>query len=188
MSRVGAKPIPIPPGVRVAVADGNEITVAGPGGQVQLAQRIHPAIQVDLDASEVRVRRPSDSRQHRALHGLSRALIANMVQGVTQGFEKRLEVNGLGYRATMQGKTLELQLGFSHPCRFEPPQGVTVEVQGNQIAVRGPDKQVVGQAAADIRKLRPVSVYRSKGTDVRGIRYVGEYVRFKAGKAGKVGA
>jgi len=188
MSRVGAKPIPIPPGVKVALGEGNEVTVQGPGGKVQLAQRIHPAIRVELDAAEVRVQRPSDSRQHRALHGLSRALIANMVLGVTQGFEKRLEVNGLGYRAALQGKTLELQLGFSHPCRFEPPAGISIEVQGSQIAVRGPDKQVVGQVAADIRRLRPVSVYRSKGTDVRGIRYVGEYVRFKAGKAGKVGA
>jgi large subunit ribosomal protein L6 len=178
MSRIGKQPVPIPDGVTVEVSDAL-VSVKGPGGE--LSQRVDPHMLVTVEGGEVRVERPSDEREHRALHGLTRSLIANMVEGVTKGFEKRLEIQGVGYRAALNGRDLELQVGFSHSVTVGPPAGIEFEVPApNRIVVRGIDKQLVGETAATIRKVRKPEPYKGKG-----IRYEGEYVRKKAGKAAK---
>jgi len=181
MSRIGKQPVTLPDGVQVDI-DGSQITVKGPKGE--LAWRYNPELNVALDDGQVVVTRPTDQRHHRALHGLTRALINNMVVGVSEGYQKVLDIIGTGYRAEMQGKNLKLELGFSHPVEVVPPDGISfqVEERGKQIIVSGIDKQQVGQITADIRKLRPPEPYKGKG-----VRYQGEYVRQKAGKAGKVG-
>ncbi|RKD25425.1 LSU ribosomal protein L6P [Caminicella sporogenes DSM 14501] len=179
MSRVGRKPITIPEGVQVTVDEKNVVTVKGPKGE--LKQDINPDITVNINDNVITVERPSDNKMHRALHGLSRALIANMVEGVTKGFEKKLEIVGVGYRASKQGKKLNLTLGFSHPVEMEDPEGITTEVPSQtEIIVKGIDKQLVGNYAAKIRDLRPPEPYKGKG-----IRYAGEHIRRKEGKAGK---
>ncbi len=175
-------PIPVPNGVSVSI-QGNEVTVSGPKGR--LTQRFHPDMRVELEDGHLRVSRPTDARHHRALHGLTRALLNNMVTGVTQGFEKKLEVQGVGYRVELQGDgRLLLGLGFSHPVNITPPPGITfgVDARTKVITVSGIDKEQVGRVAAEIRAWRPPEPYLGKG-----IRYVGERVRRKAGKAGKVG-
>jgi large subunit ribosomal protein L6 len=178
LSRIGREPIAIPDGVSVDVADGM-VTVKGPGGE--LTQRVNRDMSVTVDGGEIRVERPSDEREHRALHGLTRSLIANMVEGVTKGYEKRLEIQGVGYRAALKGSDLELQVGFSHPVTMPAPQGIEFEVPApNRIVVKGIDKQLVGEIAANVRKVRKPEPYKGKG-----IRYEGEYVRKKAGKAAK---
>jgi large subunit ribosomal protein L6 len=178
LSRIGKQPIAIPDGVTVEVDDGL-VTVRGPGGE--LSQRVVRDLRVIVDGGEVRVERPSDERDHRALHGLTRSLIANMVEGVTKGYEKRLEIQGVGYRAALKGSELELQVGFSHPVTMSPPAGIEFEVPApNRIVVKGIDKQLVGEIAANVRKIRKPEPYKGKG-----IRYEGEYVRKKAGKAAK---
>ena len=175
MSRVGKLPIPVPSGTSVQ-ADGFEVRVKGPKGE--LVQRIHPDMSLRIDSDTITVERPSDGRLHRSLHGLTRQLVANMVEGVTRGFEKKLEIVGVGYRAEVAGKRLVLALGYSHPIVIVPPEGVTFGVEGNNtIKVLGIDKQRVGEVAARIRKLRKPEPYKGKG-----IRYAGEYVRHKAGK------
>ena len=181
MSRIGKKPIPIPDKVQVTI-DGSQVTVKGPKGELR---HTFPAeMVIKQEDGQIVVERPSDHRQHRAYHGLTRALIANMVTGVSDGFERVLIVEGVGYRAEMEGKTLVMHLGFSHPIPVEPPQHVAfaVEERGRIIRISGIDKQVVGQMAANIRGLRPPEPYMGKG-----VRYDGEYVRRKAGKAGKAG-
>jgi large subunit ribosomal protein L6 len=182
MSRVGRLPIPVPAGVDVRV-DAAAVSVAGPKGT--LGRTIHPDIRVALDGGRVVVSRLSDDRFHRALHGLTRALIANMIQGVTKGYQVNLEIQGVGYRAQKQGQRLTLQVGFSHPVEINPPPGVTLDAPApNRIIVGGIDKEAVGQMAATIRAIREPDPYKGKG-----IRYAGERVRRKAGKAGKaVGA
>jgi large subunit ribosomal protein L6 len=178
VSRIGKQPIDIPEGVQVSV-DGARVEVKGPRGS--LAQALHPDMLLVIEDGIVRVQRPSDERLHRSLHGLTRTLVANMVEGVTKGFEKRLEIIGVGYRATMKGNDLELALGFSHPVSVPAPQGIEFEVPApTRIVIRGSDKQQVGEIAAQIRKLRKPEPYKGKG-----IRYEGEYVRKKAGKAAK---
>jgi len=175
MSRIGKKPIAVPDGVEVQVGTG-QVTVKGPKGELE--QDISPEIAVEQEAGNVNVRRPTDRGEHRALHGLTRSLIANMVEGVTDGFEKRLEIQGVGYRAQLRGRALELALGFSHPVQVEAPEGIDFEVpQPTEIVIRGIDKQLVGQVAADIRKRRPPEPYKGKG-----IRYRGEHVARKVGK------
>ena len=181
MSRVGQQPIPIPSGVDVNVR-ASDVHVKGPKGELQL--EAEPSINVKVDNGSVLVERSTESREVRALHGLVRALIANMVQGVTQGYRKTLELHGTGYRAQLAGRKLVMQLGHSHPDEYSPPQGINLEVENPPtIHIEGIDKNLVGQVAANIRAARPVEVYLGKG-----IRYRGEYVRRKAGKAGKVGA
>jgi large subunit ribosomal protein L6 len=178
MSRIGKQPVPVPAGVTVEVRDGT-VSVTGPNGALE--QAVDRDIKVSVAEGEVRVERPSDQREHRALHGLYRSLIANMVEGVTKGFEKRLEIQGVGYRAALKGSGLEMQLGFSHPINFPAPEGITFEVPApNRITIRGIDKQLVGETAARIRRIRKPEPYKGKG-----IRYEGEYVRKKAGKAAK---
>jgi large subunit ribosomal protein L6 len=178
MSRIGRQPIEIPSGVQVAI-DGTRVSVTGPKGVLE--QSFRPEISIVQDDGVVRVERPSDDRLHRSLHGLTRTLVANMVEGVTKGFEKRLEIVGVGYRATMQGPDIELALGFSHPVRFPAPEGIEFEVPApNRITVRGIDKQLVGEVAAEIRRIRKPEPYKGKG-----VRYEGERVRKKAGKAAK---
>lgn len=180
MSRIGKAPITIPNGVQVEVKRGS-VNVKGPKGQ--LTQVIHPDMQVEQEDGVLSVKRPSDSRIHRSLHGLTRALVNNMVVGVSDGFSNALEIEGVGYRAEMDGQTLVLNVGYSHPVRFVPPQDIsfTVENRNKTIIVSGIDKQAVGEVAANIRKQRPPEPYKGKG-----IRYRGEYVRRKAGKTGKV--
>ncbi len=159
--------------------EGTRVSVRGPRGE--LTRQFPPQVEFQVEDGQLLVRRPSDSPCHRALHGLSRALLANMVTGVREGFVKTLELQGVGYRAAMQGNKLVLSLGFSHPVEVTPPAGVTFEVEGtSRIHVRGIDKEKVGQAAADLRSIRPPEPYKGKG-----IRYLGEKVRRKAGKAGK---
>ena len=177
MSRIGRKPVPIIEKTKVDVANGN-VTVTGPKGSLTLA--VHPDMKVAVDGDNLLVTRPSDLKKHRALHGLTRALIANMVQGVSTGFSRQLQIIGVGYRSELKGKTLILTLGFSHPIVFNPPQGVniTVEAKENRITIEGIDKALVGQVAAKIRSFRPPEPYKGKG-----IRYVGEHVQQKAGKA-----
>jgi large subunit ribosomal protein L6 len=178
MSRIGLQPIEIPEGVTVEVAN-SVVTVKGAGGE--LTQVVSPEMRVTVTDGEVRVERPSDEREHRALHGLTRSLIANMVEGVTKGYTKNLEIQGVGYRAALKGKDLELQVGFSHPVDFPAPDGIEFEVPApNRITVKGIDKQLVGETAARIRRVRKPEPYKGKG-----IRYEGEYVRKKAGKAAK---
>jgi len=177
MSRVGSTPITVPSGVEVTVTDG-VVEVTGPKGD--LSQTIDPRIMVSVDDGVVTLTRSDEERQSRALHGLSRALVNNMVIGVTEGYAKELQAVGVGYRAILRGSTLELQVGFSHPVTIEAPDGIEFEVpEPTRIFVRGIDKQLVGQVAADIRAVRPPEPYKGKG-----IRYVDEYVRRKAGKAG----
>jgi len=179
VSRIGKMPVEIPSGVEVKV-DGQTVTVRGPKGT--LTQEFHPDMIIALEGNTVVVRRPSDEKQHRALHGLTRALIANMIEGVTKGYQKDLEISGVGYRAALQGKKLVLTMGFSHPVEFEPEPGIEFEVPApTRITVRGIDKQLVGETAARIRAVRPPEPYLGKG-----IRYAGERIRRKAGKAGKV--
>jgi large subunit ribosomal protein L6 len=175
MSRIGKKPIEIPDGVDVQLAPGH-VTVKGPKGE--LDQDVSAVMKLELTDGTLTVERPTDRGEHRALHGLTRSLIANMVQGVTEGYEKRLEIQGVGYRAQLRGQALELSLGFSHPVSVEAPQGIEFEVpQPTEIVVRGIDKQQVGQIAADIRKRRPPEPYKGKG-----VRYSGEQVTRKVGK------
>jgi large subunit ribosomal protein L6 len=186
MSRIGKNPVPIPDGVEVMM-EGRTLRVRGPKGQLE--QVIHPDIIVTIDdgrssvsgevPSQIRVSRPDDEREHRALHGLFRSLIANMVTGVTEGYQRRLEIVGVGYRAAKQGNGLRLQLGYSHPIDVEAPEGITFEVPApTRIIVSGASKQQVGQVAADIRALRKPEPYKGKG-----VRYEGEQVRRKSGKA-----
>src|SRR5262249_29845398 len=179
MSRVGKQPIPIPTGVDVVI-EGARVKVKGPNGELE--HTAPPSIAVARDGDEIVVTRPDDERENRALHGLTRSLLANMVAGVSEGFSRELEIVGVGYRATAQGPTrIELQLGFSHPVRFEAPDGITFEVpQPTRITVRGCDKQLVGQVAANIRKIRKPEPYKGKG-----IRYADERVLRKAGKSAK---
>lgn len=175
MSRIGKAPIPIPAGVDVQV-DGNRVTVKGPKGE--LTQNVSPDMAIALQDGVLTVSRPSDANTHRALHGLTRTLLANMVTGVTSGFEKRLDIVGVGYRAALKGKDLEIQVGYSHPVVVTPPKDIEFEVPAaTQIVVRGISKQQVGQVAADIRAIRSPEPYKGKG-----IRYQGEVVRRKVGK------
>ena len=177
MSRIGRMPIPLPQEVTVEVQPGL-VRVKGPKGTLEVA--VDPEMKVVVEEGVVRVERPSDDRRHRALHGLTRTLIANAVTGVTEGYTKELEIKGIGYRAKMSGTKLELNVGFSHPVIFEPPEDVKIEVpEPTRIRVSGIDKQKVGQVAANIRAIRPPDAYKGKG-----IRYVGEVVRLKPGKAG----
>ena len=171
-------PVKVPSGVTVTVRD-RQVAVKGPKGELTL--RYAEPIRVSLDGAVVSVARPDEDKRSRQLHGLTRTLIANMVEGVTRGYSKQLEIQGVGYRAQMQGKKLGLQLGFSHPVVFDPPQGIEIKVEGqNKIQISGADKQQVGQTAAQIRSIRPPEPYKGKG-----IRYEGERVRRKLGKAGK---
>jgi large subunit ribosomal protein L6 len=175
MSRIGRKPIQIPEGVDVDVKPG-EVAVKGPKGE--LRQRLAREMKVSVDDGTLTVERPTNRGEHRALHGLTRSLIANMVEGVTEGYEKRLEIQGVGYRAQLKGRSLELALGYSHPVSIEAPEGIDFEVPSpTEIVVRGIDKQLVGQVAADIRKRRPPEPYKGKG-----IRYRDEQVLRKVGK------
>lgn len=177
MSRVGKQPIDIPPGVEVKLS-GHHIKVKGPKGELE--RDLHPEIKVTVGKEAITVERPSDLPSYRALHGTMRVLINNMVLGVTDGFMKELEIHGIGYRAEMQGNKLSMNLSMSHPVVYEPPKGITIEVPDpERIRVLGIDKEAVGQVAADIRAFDPPEPYKGKG-----IRYVGEYVKRKAGKAG----
>jgi large subunit ribosomal protein L6 len=179
MSRIGKKPIPIPKGVEVKIK-GNLITVKGPKGSLQ--RRLHRDMNLVLKEDELKVERPSDLKIHRSLHGTTRALIANMITGVTEGFSKELEIQGIGYKAQLQGDKLTLNVSLSHPVVYEVCEGITIEVPvPTKIKVSGMDKELVGQVAAEIRAVDPPEPYKGKG-----IRYVGEYVRRKAGKAGAV--
>jgi large subunit ribosomal protein L6 len=175
MSRIGRKPIPVPAGVSIAIDDGR-VTVNGPKGELQ--ERIPRDITVTHEGEELIVTRPTDRGEHRALHGLTRSLVANMVIGVTDGYEKVLEIQGVGYRAALKGRDLELALGYSHPVPIKAPDGIEFEVpQPTRVVVRGIDKQLVGEIAANIRKKRKPEPYKGKG-----IRYEGEYVARKVGK------
>ena len=177
MSRIGLKPIPVPAGVEVSI-DGHEVRVRGPKGQV--SNRIPSRIQATVEDGQVVVKRPTEQTRDKALHGLARTLVANMVQGVTEGFSRRLEIVGVGYRAEGSGRKLKLSLGFSHPVEYEAPEGIEITTpQPTVIVIQGPDKQVVGQVAAEVRAYRKAEPYKGKG-----IRYEGEQVRRKAGKTG----
>ncbi len=183
MSRIGRKPVPVPAGVKVNI-DGQTVQVKGPKGE--LSKTFHPDMAISIEADALHVVRPGDGRQHRALHGLTRALLANMVAGVTQGFRKTLVIEGVGYRADMVAgnKVLLLYLGYSHPIRIEPPAGIklSADPKARTITIEGADREQVGHITALIRKLRPPEPYKGKG-----IRYENEIIRRKAGKAGKVG-
>jgi len=175
VSRIGKRPIDVPAGVLVSI-DPGRVTVSGPKGE--LRQVVPQRISIEQGDGQIVVSRPTERGEDRALHGLTRTLVANMVEGVTNGFEKRLELQGVGYRAALAGANLELQVGYSHPVRIAPRQGIEFEVPTpTEIVVRGIDKQVVGQTAAEIRKVRPPEPYKGKG-----IRYQGEFVRRKVGK------
>jgi len=175
MSRIGKQPIELPSGVNVAISPGR-VQVNGPLGE--LSQNVPARMQIEQDDGTLVVRRPTERGDDRALHGLTRSLVANMVEGVTKGFEKRLELQGVGYRATLHGTDLELNVGFSHPVVIKPPQGIAFEVpDATSVLVKGIDKQQVGEIAAQVRKVRPPEPYKGKG-----IRYEGEYVRRKVGK------
>lgn len=180
MSRIGRKPITVPAGVDVTI-DGSAVTVKGPKGT--LSGTFNSNMSIELDAGVITVSRPNDEKENRALHGLTRTLISNMVVGVSEGFKKELEIVGVGYRAAMEGKAVVLTIGYSHPVKMDPPAGVTIEVPApNKIVVSGADKQVVGQFACEIRAVRPPEPYKGKG-----IKYVDEVVRRKEGKSGKGG-
>ncbi|MCK9221818.1 MAG: 50S ribosomal protein L6 [Limnochordia bacterium] len=179
MSRIGKQPIQIPAGVSVSV-DGQRVTVKGPKGTLE--KEMHQDMVVTVEDGHIQVERPSDEKEHKALHGLTRTLIANMVEGVTKGYEKQLEIVGVGYRATKQGSEINLAVGYSHPVQITPEDGIEFDVpKPTQIVVRGIDKELVGQTAANIRAIRPPEPYLGKG-----IRYANEYVRRKAGKAGRI--
>lgn len=181
MSRIGKRPIEVPKGVTVTVADGNLVTVKGPRGT--LTQQLPQEISIQQQDSTLSVTRPSDEKQHRALHGLTRALLNNMVIGASTGFQKVLEINGVGYRATKTGRNLTMSLGFSHPVVVAAPEGIDLNTgERNTVIVSGVDKQLVGEVAANIRSLRPPEPYKGKG-----IKYADEVIRRKAGKAGKTG-
>ncbi len=180
MSRIGRQPVAVPGGVDISIADDNQVVVKGPKGQLE--RQFPRTITLTREDGQIVVTRPNDEGKQRALHGLSRSLLNNMVTGVTTGFTKTLEVQGVGYRAQLQGANLQLALGFSHPVIITPPGGIAFVVEGPRVHVQGIDKEHVGQVAANIRKLRPPEPYKGKG-----IRYQGEHVRRKAGKAGKVG-
>lgn len=178
MSRIGRMPIEIPAGVEVKI-NGNEVTVKGPKGE--LKETFHKDITIAVEGNVINVTRPSDNKEHRSLHGLTRTLVANMVEGVTKGFSKELEVQGVGYRVAKQGKDLVMNLGYSHQVIVSEIAGISIDVPTpNKIVISGADKQQVGQFAAEVREKRPPEPYKGKG-----IRYVGEYVRHKEGKAGK---
>ncbi|GGN62678.1 MULTISPECIES: 50S ribosomal protein L6 [Oceanobacillus] len=178
MSRIGLKPIEIPEGVEVKL-DGNKVSVKGPKGE--LSKEIHQDIVVKLEDNVLTLERSSDLKEHRSLHGTSRTMIANMVEGVTKGFEKSLEITGVGYRAQMQGNKLVVNAGYSHPVEIDAIDGIEIEVPKNtELTVKGIDKELVGAVAANIRAIRPPEPYKGKG-----IRYVGEYVRRKEGKTAK---
>ncbi len=175
MSRIGRKPVPVPAGVDITVEPGR-VSVKGPRGQLE--QMVSQDMSIAIDGDTLTVTRPTDRGPHRALHGLTRTLVANMVEGVTNGFEKRLEIQGVGYRAALKGSSIEFALGYSHPITVDPPSGIEFEVPApTQVVVRGIDKQAVGQVAAEIRRLRPPEPYKGKG-----IRYQGEVVLRKVGK------
>lgn len=187
MSRIGRAPIVVPPKVQLNWTEGNLVTVKGPKGE--LSQQISPELNLKLEDGQLTVSRPSDNREHRAMHGLYRTLINNMMIGVTTGYTKSLEIHGVGYRAAKVGKNLVILVGYSHPIEVQAPEGVTLSVDGvdaatkaTKISVSGIDKQLVGAVAADIRRVRKPEPYKGKG-----IRYAGEKIRRKAGKAGKVG-
>jgi large subunit ribosomal protein L6 len=174
-------PVPLPEGVNARV-DGSRVTIEGPKGE--LTRTFDQSMEIALEDDVLRVSRPSDERRHKALHGLTRALLANMVTGVSEGYQKQLEIHGVGYRAVLRPDgSIEMHLGFSHPVYVEPPEGITFEVDSNSrvVTVRGADKELVGRVAAEIRAKRPPEPYKGKG-----VRYVGEHVRRKAGKVGKV--
>lgn len=178
MSRIGLKPVEIPEGVDVKL-DGNTITVKGPKGE--LTRNFHPDMKVVVEDNVLTVERPSEHKEHRALHGTTRSLIANMVEGVHKGFEKALEINGVGYRAQKQGDKIVVNAGYSHPVEVEPIEGIDIDVPENtRIVVKGISKELVGAVAANIRAIRPPEPYKGKG-----IRYEGEYVRIKEGKTAK---
>jgi len=178
MSRIGRMPIALPAGVEVTIADTNNVTVKGPKGT--LTKVLHPEMKITVEAGQVIVERPSEAKEHKALHGLTRTLINNMVIGVSAGFEKKLEINGVGYRCQKQGKKLVLTLGFSHPVEFEDTDDYTIEAPDpNTIIVKGIDNQIVGQIAAVIREKRPPEPYKGKG-----IKYADEVIRRKEGKTG----
>ncbi|MDP4133125.1 MAG: 50S ribosomal protein L6 [Bacillota bacterium] len=178
MSRIGRMPITIPAGVDVKI-DGNVVTVKGPKGT--LTQTMHPDMIIEKEGTDVIVKRPSEIKEHKALHGLTRSLVNNMVVGVTQGFKKELEINGVGYRAQKQGKKLVMNLGYSHQVEMEEVDGITIDVpEPTKIVISGPDKQQVGAFAANVREKRPPEPYKGKG-----IKYAAEHIRRKEGKAGK---
>ena len=178
MSRIGNMPVAVPAGVEVKI-DGQHITVKGPKGSLE--RDIHPNIKVELDGNEIKVTRPDDSKLNRSLHGTTRALIHNMVEGVVNEFKVELEINGVGYRAQKQGNKLVMNLGYSHPVEMEEPEGITFDLaDANHITVRGIDKELVGQTATVVRSKRPPEVYRGNG-----IKYATEHIRRKEGKAGK---
>ena len=182
MSRIGRMPIEVPAGVEVKIGENNVVTVKGKGGT--LTRELHHDMIIKLEGNVLTVERPSEQKMHKSLHGLTRTLLKNMVEGVSTGFTKELEVNGVGYRAQKQGKTLVLNLGFSHPVEMEEADGITVEVPApNRIIVKGADKQAVGQFAAVIREKRPPEPYKGKG-----VKYVDEYIKRKEGKTGGKGA
>ena len=181
MSRIGRAPIEIPSGVKVTVSEDNLVSVKGPKGE--LSRQINKDMKISIEGDNLTVTRPSDDKEHRSLHGLSRTLINNMVVGVSQGYSKTLEISGVGYRAQKQGSNLNLSLGFSHPVIVEPPKGIAFEVpSATSIIVSGIDKEIVGQIAAEIRAHRGPEPYKGKG-----IRYAGEHIRRKEGKAGAKG-
>ena len=177
MSRIGKKPIPVPKGVTVTV-DGNVVRVKGPKGELE--RTLHPAITAAQEDGTLVVARPSDEPEHRALHGLSRTLVANMIEGVTKGFQKTLEITGVGYKAEPRPYGLQLALGFSHPVQFKAPTGIKLSAPNpTTVVIEGANKEIVGQVAAELRGLRPPEPYKGKG-----IKYAGEQIRRKAGKAG----
>ncbi len=178
MSRIGRTPIAVPAGVTVDIAENNKVTVKGPKGTLERA--LAPEMEIKLEADVITVSRPNDLKKMRSLHGLTRTLIYNMIVGVTNGYEKVLEVNGVGYRAAKQGKKLVLNLGYSHPVEMEDPEGIETKVDGNKISVCGINKEQVGQYAAEIREKRAPEPYKGKG-----IKYADEVIRRKVGKTGK---
>ncbi|MDD4715040.1 MAG: 50S ribosomal protein L6 [Oscillospiraceae bacterium] len=178
MSRIGKMPIVIPAGVEVKMEPGNLISVKGPKGA--LHQQMHPAMAIEIENGAIHVKRPNDLKENRSLHGLTRSLIHNMVVGVTEGYQKDLEINGVGYRAAKQGKQLVLNVGYSHQVLVDEVEGITIEVPApNKIIIKGPDKQQVGQFAAEVREKRPPEPYKGKG-----IKYVDEVIHRKVGKTG----
>ena len=180
MSRIGRLPIPVPSGVDVTI-DGRQVTVKGPKGT--LSRALHPDMTVSREDGTLVVTRPTEQKTHKQLHGLTRTLVNNMVVGVTDGYRKGLEITGVGYRAALSGRKLQLNLGYSHQIEIDPPEGITFEVENpTRLAVVGIDKELVGQIAAKVRATRKPEPYKGKG-----VRYAGEYIRRKAGKAGKIG-